>query len=107
MLAIPVATRGANEMHLILIFSDDGMERLKAADPAQIEVSRLGEPWCHRKVVGVTLAYESVENLAKVMRWLDAGDYQSAFKFITRGFTFRPEKGDDDFPYLNLGGPKQ
>lgn len=100
MIAIPHGVSSEDEFDLILVFGDDGMERLRAADPGIIDIQKLADPWGSKRVRHVTFAYEGQENMAKIMGWMRDGDYVSAIKLLHRGWTVRDE--DDDAPYLDL-----
>lgn len=97
MFAIPTRA-GDNEYRLLLIMEDSSVERVKSYDPAEFMFEKMGEPFKDMRCVGVAIAYVSPEEAAKIPDLTDE-TFPGFIKSLWRGFTFRPDLGDNDEPY--------
>lgn len=104
MICIPFRKVGEQTYGALIVLEDVGMDRLREHDPAMIDLPRMGEPWASLQLTSLTLAYETTEDCAKISALVRENKIGEVMRFITRGFKYRPELGDDDAPYLNIGG---
>lgn len=95
---IPV-TISTLEFDLWVILEHENMERLRAYDPGEIIVDKFPEPWRSMRVRNIQLCYATPLDMAEVTMRLKAGEIQTALKFLSRGFKYRPDAGDHDDPY--------
>lgn len=99
--------RSAEHYDLIVIYDDKAFERMRAHDPAQVNLSMIGEPWTSLKLRQIWETHESAEDTKKVIDMIRAGGQtQAVLKFLFRGFEYRPDLGDDDGPYIEMAQRK-
>lgn len=99
---------------LLIVLTQESIERIRAYDPAEIIWSQLPPEYSMRKphVIGVGFCTEPEQK--EIERLSNSGDpnwKEKAFAMISRGFAYKPEAGDHDFGPTVLGkpteGPKQ
>lgn len=95
MLTIPMVV---NEQcyDLFIILLDDNVDRIKSYDPAEVVTANLSGPFVNRHVRTVVIMYANEKDVQEVMALCRAGTPNKALKYLSRGFQFRPEKGDSD-----------
>lgn len=92
-----------NERYSVLLALDDeGLQRVKQYDPAELVLDKLGEPWTHLKLKDVLVTYCNAQDLKRVQELSDEGNPQAAYRYLTRGWVFRPDLGDHDNPPTSL-----
>lgn len=102
----------ADEYSIFCALDSEGVARIKAYDPAQLEISKLGDPWQGLRLRGVLVGYVTTADIEHIRKMLatDANNVEDILKYLSRGFAFRPEAGDHDGPYLSMkdtSGTKQ
>lgn len=99
MLMIPVLNKG--RVDLLIVLEDDNIERIKQYDPAEVKWSQIPWPDVRPRTIGI--GYATAEEIKKIHKLAEEGKPQEAIKLVTRGFKFRPERGDHDFGPISLG----
>lgn len=95
---IPI-TISVLEYDIWAVLDDGNMDRLRAYDPAEVVLDKLPEPWRSMRLRSIQICYAKPSDMAEVARRLEAKDVRGALKFLSRGWTYRPEAGDHDEPY--------
>jgi hypothetical protein len=91
MLLIPVETHDHKNDMLIVVLDDTNLERMKAADPAEINLHELKS-----KLVNPTIFLCHEQPTPGFMKLFNQRDLKAIMKFLQRGWKFRPNKGDHD-----------
>jgi hypothetical protein len=98
------------EYSVFVVLGDDGVERIKAYDPAQLNIWKLPEYWRRLRLRDVLIGYATPADIERMMEMIQRdGNPLEALRFLSRGFEFRPADGDHDGPYLSAkpdGGTK-
>lgn len=90
--------------NVFVVLEDANVYRiLKDYDPAQFSVLKLPPEWQARKLDTVIIGYANPQDLERVAKLIAQGDATAALAYLSRGFTFRPEAGDNDAPYGDHG----
>ena len=85
---------------IIVLLEDDNLERIKAYDPAEITIRKLG--LSHLRLQDVVIGYATAQEAAQVAAIRDRAEIPELLKKLSRGYQYRPDKGDHDGPYLSL-----
>lgn len=88
------------EYSVFVIFEDENIERLKAYDPGELNLLKLGHPWNGMKIRDVVLMYATAEEIAMLDKTSSAADIKSCLRVLCRGWKYHPELGDHDGPYF-------
>ena len=89
----------ADRYNLFVILEDTNIDRIKLYDPAEFETAKLPPEWQARKLNLVLIGYANAEDVIQVRRFVAAGNPHAALEYLSRGFAYRPDQGDNDFPY--------
>ncbi len=92
----------AESFDIFVILEDDNLERMKAYDPAEVVKAHLGKPWEKLKLRNIMIGYATAEDLANFHDFVLAGDVEAGLKWLSRGWAYRPERGDSDRNYESL-----
>jgi len=88
---IPIATENHERDLLIVVLGDRSIERMAAADPAEVVVRQ-----CGVTVVNPTVLICHEELTQELQEILDSRDLRRIITHLRRGFQFLPEEGDND-----------
>jgi len=88
-----------HDYDLFVILQDDNIARIKTYDPAEILTASFPQSHQARKIRNVVIMYATEKEVAKVIAMCEAGDLNNALKYLSRGWVFRPECGDNNDPY--------
>ncbi len=99
MITIPIATPDHQHDALIIIMDDVELGRLRAADPAQLELRDFPV-----QLVSPMLLICHEQPTPELTRLLSGRHVPAIVKYLQRGFKFRPELGDHDHGPQSLGG---
>ncbi|HTA46407.1 MAG TPA: hypothetical protein VK789_28385 [Bryobacteraceae bacterium] len=92
----------AREYSLFIALDDQSVERIKAYDPAQVEMGKLPPLWTNLRLNTILVGYATNIDVARITEMLQgADDPRKALQFLSRGFAFKPDQGDYDGPYLD------
>lgn len=99
---IPVVSREGGErgpMALIVVLTKENLERMREADPFDVQVRNLGPVVVGFKAtdVDIIIAYEEDESF--LMEAQKSGDIRALLAHIERGRKHRPELGDATKPF--------
>jgi hypothetical protein len=100
MLVIPFQLN-AEEFSVFVVLEDENLERMKANDPAQVNVWKMGEPYARLTLRDVIIASPTAADVATALQMARSGSPAAAMEYLSRGFKFRPDKGDSDLPYTS------
>jgi len=103
MQGIPIRRKGAKEYDLFIVLEDENLARMKEYDPAEIEPSNMGAPWNGLRLRRILLCYANPEDAKLLPGLIRDGRGKEVMDILTRGWRFRPELGDHDGPYINMG----
>lgn len=95
MIILPVPTPGHVDDMLVVVLGDDNLARMAVADPAEICLQDTGRTLVKPRIL---LCHE--RDSPEFTRVLQTRDLKKIIAYLTRGFEFRPDKGDHD------NGPK-
>lgn len=98
MLVIPFDVPGTNhkQYSVFVVLQDENWSRMTQYDPAEVPIARLGMPWVTKTLKDVVIGYANATDLAEVQRHVTAGEPMKALRHLSRGFAFRPDRGDHD-----------
>lgn len=106
MIVLPVASTGHEEDFLVVILNEVNVERMAHGDPAEIRLGEMMRAYGggHNLVnPTILICYES--DSPELRRVLASRDLKQIGKFLSRGFEFRPDKGDHDGPPRRVPNP--
>lgn len=92
MILIPIETEKHDADAAIIVVSEANLERMRAADPVELDLSKCGHTLINPRIM-ICVERENDPRMAALM---NAGDLAGVIAYLTRGFKFRPEKGDHD-----------
>lgn len=87
---------------IMVVLLDENIERIKQRDPAEVTMKSLGSLWESLKLKDIIITYTTEAEMAQMMQLCATGRTPEALRRLTRGFVFRPDKGDHDGPYLSM-----
>lgn len=105
MMSVPLKIND-REFDLFVILEEQNLARIRAYDPAEIVKSYLGPPFDAMQIRNVMLAFASPEEVQDLPRRFSENP-RAALRWLSRGFRFRPEKGDHDGDYQRLAPDKK
>lgn len=92
----------ATHYSLMIVLQDGNIERLREHDPVEVPLTMLGPKFAGLQLRDVTVTYATDEDIREVERLGQQGDIRDALRYLTRGFRFRPDRGDHDDPPKRL-----
>lgn len=98
---------GAGQFSVMVVIEAGNIERLKANDPAEVSIAKLGPPWIDLMLKDVLIVMPTPEDAARAMAMATSGNGPAALRFLSRGFAYRPDKGDNDKPYETIADSEQ
>lgn len=98
MLAIPLQCDPLS-YDLFIVLEDENIERIKAYDPGEMITSNLADVWQKLKVRNIILLYATTEEAQRIGGAASLEDVIAQLKNLSRGFKYRPDKGDSNAPY--------
>src|SRR6185295_12399474 len=97
---LPIETRkGVYDIFIVL--EEHNLERMKAADPAQVALGKFPPVWQDKKLERVVICYASDVDVGRAVKLISGGHVLEALQYLTRGFKFDPKKGDNDEAYIS------
>lgn len=87
------------EYNVMVILEPEHTERMQKADPAQIGLEQLGQPWLSFNLKKIIITSPGAEDLKKVEELIARREVTEALKFLSRGFEYRPDQGDTGDAY--------
>lgn len=103
MLAVPAILIDDDQRYdLCVILQDDNIARMKTYDPAELLTANLPQIYQSRKIRNVIIMYATEEEVPRITAMCRAGQIKEALKYLSRGWVFRPEAGDNDDPYRHV-----
>jgi hypothetical protein len=97
--------RRNGHVDLVIVLDEQGIERIKQYDPAEIPWSELPPDISLRGPATIAVAFCTAAEQKEIERMsLSDPDWKTkAIEMVSRGFKFRPEAGDHDFGPTMLG----
>ena len=95
---------GERSFSLFVILVEESIQRIKEYDPAEITLQKMGPPWNRMVIKDVIIAYATPAELIRIDALMKEQRYsvQSILKYLSRGWKFKPEVGDNDEDYQSL-----
>jgi hypothetical protein len=93
MLSIPFQIN-EREYSVYLGFDDEGLERMKAYDPGEVVVRDFGLPYNRLRLKDIIVGYYSAKDFEDIQLLVAEGKPKEVLRLLTRGYAFRPDKGD-------------
>lgn len=84
---------------LFVVMEDENLERIKKYDPAEILGKNLGMPWQLLRIRNIVILYATAEESKRLSSVASKEDVVHNLKNLSRGWAFRPDKGDHDGHY--------
>lgn len=100
MYAIPLKKNDEDWYDVILVLTDDTLERIKTHDPAEFDTRKVLDKYRAHQLRQIVLCYESETDMVQLFKLLKDGRIVDALKFLHRGFKVLP--GDHDGPYHDM-----
>ncbi len=104
MFCIPIGI-GDRKYTVLVVLQADNIERIREYDPAVVTINSFGEPWNGMKLADVSITFATAEDEKEAFRLCREGMILEAVRFLTRGFRYRPDKGDKDGAYESALNP--
>ena len=102
MIAIPLQL-STTEFDLFIVLEDDNLDRIvKDRDPAEICSSAMGR-FAGLKIRNINILYASPDEAKLLPTCRTFGEVAKIMKDLGRGWSFRPEMGDNDGAYQAPG----
>lgn len=101
MMLIPCESKDGT-LDLWVILLDANVGRIKAYDPAEVNVDKLPPPYKGLPIKSIMICYATDDEAAKVMALIRAGRLKDALRLVSRGWVYRPDQGDDDSQYRSM-----
>ena len=90
------------EYDVLVVLDDDGIERIKRRDPAEIVSKKFPPEFRGLRMRNVGITYAEENEIEEILARVRSGDIAGVLRYLTRGFKFQPEKGDTDEPYQSV-----
>lgn len=93
------------EFALLVCLEDKNLERIRAYDPAEVNLSRMNGivKWQGLQLRDVIIAYATDADFDRMQEMLAAqAPIADVLRFFTRGYRYRPEEGDRDGLYVSI-----
>jgi hypothetical protein len=84
----------ARQYSVYIGFDEEGLERMKAYDPGEVVVRDWGLPFARLELKDIIIGYYTAKDFEDIQRLGAEGKGHEALRLLTRGWAFRPEKGD-------------
>jgi selenocysteine lyase/cysteine desulfurase len=81
---------------LVIVLGDDNIERIKQYDQAEVQWRELPWKYSSRQPHTIAVAYATPQEMQIIEQLAREGKQQQAMELVTRGFQFRPDRGDHD-----------
>lgn len=91
MLMLPIETRSHVNDMLIIVLDSVNIQRLREADPAEIDTKV-----CGKQLVNPTVMVCYEEPTPQFNRLMQGNDIKAILEYLGRGWKFQPDKGDHD-----------
>lgn len=104
MILIPFVV-GNGEYNMFIILEDENLRRMADNDPAQVNLWKMPAEFAGLKLRTVILASSNIMDRTKAIGMIQNGQPIEALKYLSRGFKFKPDEGDNDLPYLSQTKP--
>lgn len=100
MMIIPI--KNNDQLSLLVCLEDDNIERVLNHDPVEILMEHLPAVYHNVTVKAIAVTYINEQDKEVLLRLLKENNIIAAIEHATRGFKYRPERGDNDNPYEKL-----
>jgi hypothetical protein len=94
---------------MLIALAEDNIERIKQYDQAEVIWPQLPPEYSTRRpsTIGITFCTQAEQDEIARRSNTDPDWKEYAFKLLTRGFEFKPDKGDHDFGPFVFGKPTE
>jgi hypothetical protein len=108
MIILPRVRRNGR-VDLLIALDQESISRMQRYDHAEVLWDQLGFEYSSRRPATIGITFCSAAEMKDIERMsvTDPDWKEKAYKLLTRGFEFRPDKGDHDFGPTVLGKPTE
>ena len=94
---------------LLIALAEENIERIRQYDAAEVIWPQLPREYAMRRpsTIGITFCTQEEQDYIQRSSATDPDWQEKAFALLTRGFEFKPDKGDHDFGPHALGKPTE
>ena len=103
MMILPLRLKDSDTYTLFVVLVDENVERLKAYDPAEVTLEKMGPEWSALRLKDVVLLYATPEEAKKIAAVQKPDEVVSMIRHLSRGWQFKPSVGDHDGRYQRPG----
>ena len=96
---------GGGKFSVFVILESENLTLMSANDPAQLNMWKFPLPYSRLTLCNVIVATPTAEDTTKAIGMIRGGQPKQALEYLSRGFKFKPEAGDNDLPYHYAGKP--
>lgn len=94
------------EYSVFVVLRDHNLDRIRDYDPAEFPVAITHTPWVtNLRLKDVLIGYATPDDWREVERLSRYGEITDALRLLTRGYRYRPDRGDGG-PPLKLDHPE-
>ena len=101
MMVVPFQVSAA-AYSIFVVLEDENIERIKAYDPAEVTTSKMAG-FADLHLDTVIVGYASGAEIAELTAITDPRELPAFLRKLSRGFRFRPDRGDYDFKEITDG----
>lgn len=99
MLTIPLQV-DPTQFDLFVVLNEEGLERIKKYDPAELVLEKLGPRWSGTlRLRAILICYASPEEAKELIAARTSLELGKLVNKLLRGWSFQPGKGASDSPY--------
>ena len=89
------------EFSVFVAIQDDNIERMRVYDPAEFSIAKMGLPWRNLKLKDIIIGYATEADMLHFQKLCQQGKQGEGLQYLSRGWKYRPDQGDNDAPYLS------
>ena len=101
MMLIPYAVN-ESQFDVFIVLEPDNVDRIVNQDPGELDLRKLGTNWAGITLRKIFIGYADAATRSQIERRFQEGDLQGALAWLSRGWQFRPEAGDNDLEYGSI-----
>jgi hypothetical protein len=97
MMGIPIRI-SPTEFDITVVLEPENIARMREHDPAELVKKLYGPPWTGLQIRNIAIAFLPTEEREEFLRRLKQ-DPLDGLRWLSRGFKYRPDRGDADTQY--------
>lgn len=87
---------------VIVVLSDENIERIRERDPVEVVTPEIaavmGPEYAWRTLRDVVITYATADEMVTAAALIKDGKVREALQLLTRGYRYRPDRGDGGKP---------